>query len=336
MKRSRFVASALVLAGLLGAAEVRSASVEQKRRMDEFRKKALAARKAQGLDKNPAALYAKYPTPELKLEGAGAAGGAGLEVAVGTEATLVVTGRFSGEAFPHVDCPGVELLSQKVTENRLELRVKVAESAVPGICELRVFSPVSMANEQLVVFRKVASYKWDLALANGMKVKVNAASQKGVDIISGNSEWFSPEGKSLGTRLVNVNPSGDSLLVTVQRTQQELEAATKALSAGTQGPEGAKAQQEMQALQAKMQKECMSLPSDKMAPCLTKYSEQMKAASAKMREAATAGQKKAAAASVGCQTLRLKLAEGGKVSGKANGCGAPGEVAVTGTVTVNK
>ncbi|MDY7231251.1 hypothetical protein [Hyalangium rubrum] len=336
MKRSRFVATSLALVGLLGAAEVRSAAVEQQRRLEEFRKQSLAQRKSQGLDKDRKALYAKYPTPEVKLAAPPGGGGDVLEVPVGTEATLVATGRIPGDAYPHLDCVGVEVLSHKVTEGRLEVRVKVSPNAMPGTCEMRVFSPVSLAYDDVVAFRKVGAFKWDLALANGMKARLSTSSQKGSDLFTGTSEWFSKDGKSLGTRQVNINTASDkNVVITVQRTQEEMAVASQAATEAVSGADSAQAQKEMMAVQQQMQKECMSLPSDKMAPCLKKYSEQMKAASQKMREAQGASQKKADAAMVGCQSLRLDVAEG-KASGKATGCGGPGEVAVTGTVTAGK
>ena len=43
----------------------------------------------------------------------------------------------------------------------------------------------------------------------------------------------------------------------------------------------------------------------------------------------------AVSAVVGCQTMKLDVADG-KVSGRGNNCGAPGEVNVKGTVTVSK
>jgi hypothetical protein len=335
MKRSGFLAAALALGGLLGAAEVRSASVEQQRALETFRKQAAEQRKAQGLDKDRKKLYAKYPTPEVKL--APVPGGGDLaELPVGTETTLVATGRFVPGSFAHLNCVGVEVVSQKITESRLEVRVRALNTALPGACELRVLSPVSLAYEDVVALRVLGTLQFELETANGLKTRMRVASQRGAQQLLGSSEWFSKDGKPQGTRQVKVDESGgEGFFVHVMRTDQEQQASAQTLSAGVDSGDSKAAQNELKAIQDKMQAECMKLPADKMGPCLQKYTGQMKAASEKLRNATSAVQQKAVAAVVGCQTMKLEVA-GGKVSGRGNNCGAPGEVNVKGTVTVSK
>jgi len=334
MKPSRFLVATLALVGLLGAAEVRSASVEHQRGLEAFRKKALQQRKAQGLDKNEAALYAKYPSPEVKMVGAGG-GAATPEVPAGTEATLTATGRFLGDSFAHLDCTGVEVLSQKITGNTLELRVRVAPTTLPGLCELRLFSPVSLAYQELPGFHITGTHQWELATANGLKVLMRTSSQKDSIQLTGSSAWSSRDGKALGTRQINVERTEEGAIVNVQRSPEEMKTAGKAWDSAARSSDKAAAQKEVKALQQKMKSECMTLPPDKMTPCIQKYSEQMQAASEKMRSVATATQQTADAGVVGCQTMRLKVTAG-KVSGQGTRCGAPGDVNVTGTVTVSK
>src|SRR4051812_39703493 len=106
MNRFRFLVAVLALGGLLGAAEVRSASKDRQDRMEEFWEKAMQARRAQKLDKikNRPELFAKYPTPEVKLQVASEADLPG--VAVGTETTITATGRFLPGSLAHVECLG--------------------------------------------------------------------------------------------------------------------------------------------------------------------------------------------------------------------------------------
>ncbi len=334
MKRSGFLAAALGLVGLLGAAEVRSASVENQRALESFRKQALEQRKAQGLNKDRKALFAKYPTPQVKLA-PGPGGGDVLELPVGSEATLVATGRYVANSFASLDCPGVEVVSQKITESRLELRVRALSHALPGLCVMQVLSPVSLAYETVPAVRVMGSLQLELETANGLKARVRMASQRGSNTLTGGSDWTSKEGKPLGTRQVRAEPREEGFFVQLVRTQQEQDAAAQTLSTATQGTDSQAAQQELKAIQDKMQQECMKLPPDKMGPCLQKYTPQMKAASEKMRGANTSAQQKAAAGVVGCNSMKLKVADG-KVSGRGTGCGAPGDVNVTGTVTVSK
>jgi hypothetical protein len=181
----------------------------------------------------------------------------------------------------------------------------------------------------------MGSLQLELETANGLKARVRMASQRGSNTLTGGSDWTSKEGKPLGTRQVRAEPREEGFFVQLVRTQQEQDAAAQTLSTATQGTDSQAAQKELKAIQDKMQQECMKLPPDKMGPCLQKYTPQMKAASEKMRGANTSAQQKAAAGVVGCNSMKLKVADG-KVSGRGTGCGAPGDVNVTGTVTVSK
>jgi hypothetical protein len=334
MKRSRFLAAALALGGLLGAAEVRSASAENQKSLEAFRKTALQQRRAQGLEKNPAALYAKYPTPEVKLAPV-PGGGSLLELPVGTEATLVATGRYVPGSFAHVNCVGVDVLSQKVTESRVEVRVRATSAALPGVCDLEVLSPVSLAYERVAALRVMGTLQWELATANGLKTKMRTSSQRGADQLNGSSEWFAKDGKALGTRQVKLDRTEDGFMVHLVRTQEEQQASGKVMAKAMQGEDSAAAQKELKAIQDKMQQECMKLPADKMGPCLKKYTTQMQAAGDKVRRSNDAALQQAESVVVGCQTMKLKVA-GSTVSGRGTGCGTTDEVNVTGTVTVSK
>ncbi len=335
MNRTRFLAAALALGGLLGAAEVRSAVVEHQRRLEEFQKKAVKEREALGLAKpgQRKALYARYPTPEVKL--VKAPGGALPEVAVGSEATLTATGQFVPGSLAHVGCLGVEVLSQKVTERQAEVRVRVTEQALAGECHLEVFSPVSLAYSKQPAFRVVGSYQWELALNNGMKARMRTASQPGSHVITGTSEWTAKGGKALGSRPVSVERTSGGFRVRVERTQEEEAVAQQAVGAVQAEMGSADTQKLMNDIQQKMQKECMTLPPDKMASCIQKYSEQINALSQKMQTKAQAAQQKADSAGAACQMLELKV-EGRKVTGQGMNCGASGTATVTGTVTVVK
>ncbi len=334
MKRSGFVAAALALGGLLGAAEVRSASNEHQKSLEAFRKKALADRRAQGLDKNEKELYRKYPTPEVKMVGGG--GDSSIpEAPVGTETTITATGRFSPGSFAHLNCVNVEVLSQKVTETTLEVRVRVAGTAMPGTCDMVVYSPVSLAHEGLAAFRITGAHQWELATATGLKVRMRTSSKKGSDMLVGTTEWFSKDGKALGTRQANVESHEQGVDVAVQRSQEEVQAAGKAWKTASSGSEAVDAQKELKSIQEKMKGECMKLAGEKMGQCMQKYTAQMQAVSQKLQNVSKSAQQKADSGVVGCQSMKLKVVAG-KVSGQATGCGAPGEVAITGTVTVSK
>jgi hypothetical protein len=338
MNRSRFLAAALALAGLLGAAEVRSASNDQQSRLKAFQDKAQKERQAQKLDKDRKALFARYPTPELTLvtaAGGSAPSGELPSVSVGSETNITVTGRFVPGSLPSVECQGTEVLAEKVTESRAELKVKVTAAAPAGQCDVRIISPVSLASARRPAFRVIGNYQWELSLANGMKARMKTAAKPDTSLITGSSEWFDKGGKPLGTREVRLDRTFEGYTVTVERTEAETAASDKAMAESGKAYKNQDNQKAAAEIQAKMQGECMKLPPDKMGACIQKYTAEMTALSQKVQSQAQAGEQKAAAAAVGCQAMTLSVNEG-KVTGKGTSCGAPGEVNVTGTVTATK
>ncbi len=345
MSRSHFVAAVLGLVALLGAAEVHSAVQEQQRRLAEFQQKAAKERKAQGLENDRAKLYAKYPTPEVTLvsasggaSGSGSPGGSGGKlptVQAGAETTLTLTGRFMPGTLTHVDCAGAEVISDKATEKSVEVRVRVAATTLPGDCDVRVLSPVSLAVAREPAFRVVGKHQWELQLANGMKARLSTSSQQVGPAIAGTSEWFDKGGKSLGTRQVNVDSSADGYRVNVQRTKEETEAASKAISAAHKEYTNEDTQKQMKEAQLKIKNECMKMKPDQMGPCIKKYTAQMNELSKKAQGKAQEAQAQVAASNVGCDSLSLQVSDG-KVTGRGTNCGAPGEVDVTGSVAAAK
>lgn len=345
MSRSHFLASVLGLGALLVAAEVRSAAKEEQRRLAEFQQKAAKERKAQGLENDRAKLFAKYPTPEVTLVSAGG-GSSGSSspngssgklptVQAGTETTLTLTGRFVPGSLTHVDCAGAEVLSDKATEKSVEVRVRVAATTLPGDCDVRVLSPVSLAVAREPAFRVVGKHQWELQLANGTKARLSTSSQPTGPAITGTSEWFDKGGKSLGTRQVNVDESSDGYRVNVQHTQEETAAASKALSAAHKEYTNEDTRKQMKEAQLKIQNECMKLKPDQMGPCVKKYTAQMNEISQKAQSKAQEAQQQVAASTVGCDFLSLQVSDG-KVTGRGTNCGAPGDVNVTGSIAAAK
>lgn len=359
MNRSRFFAAALALVGLLGAAEVRSASSDQQSRLKSFKEKAEKERQSQKLDRK--ALFAKYPTPELfmvvaggggdspdkgpgKKPGGGSGGGSAPggapggdlgTVAVGTETTLVATGRFLPGSMSTVECQGVDILSEKITESRAEVRVKVKSEAPAGSCDLRILSPVSLASARRAAFKVIGIYSWDLKVANGMKAKMKTEAKPDTVLIEGTSEWFDKGGKSLGTRLVRLERTEEGYHVDVQRTTEEINASKQAVAGSGAAFKRQDNQKAAADIQAKMQAECMKLSPDKMGACIQKYTAEMTALSQRVQSEGQVNERKAVAMAVGCQSLELAVNET-QVTGRGTNCGAPGESDVTGTVKSTK
>jgi hypothetical protein len=327
MSRLRVLTLALALGGLAAIAGERADAGDHRERVAEFQHKALEERKAQKLDADRKALYAKYPTPELKIASV-------KDVRLGGEETIQATGRFQAGSLV-VPCHGVELLSHKLADTHLEARVRVTVDARPGPCELRVYAPVSAQSTGRPALNVVGLYAWELALSNGMKARMRTGSEKGTGGLHGSAEWFDAKGKSQGSRDVELSPRDTGYQITVRRTREEEAAARETYNTARKDAETLAARDEAREIQKKMREECQKLPPDKLGPCMQKYTPQIAEAAKRMQNRTQQTQHAAEVRAVGCNTLTLEV-RGGRVTGKAEGCGERGEVRVTGAVTPGK
>ncbi len=321
MNRTRFLVAVLALGGLVGAAQVRSSAAEQQKRVDDFLIKATAARKAQKLDTNRDALMAKYPTPEVSLSTT-------VEARPGSEHTLTVRGQFVPGTIAVIPCEGVEVLSTNVTADRIEAKVRVLPHALPSECDMQIVTPVSGVGSTATVLRIQGSYEWDLKLANGMTTRFTASMAEDGHTLSGQSEW-NHQGKSLGKRVVVVSTDGEQgVRVDVETTEEESNAAGKALESGSVDMDALS--KKMDALMQKSMAECAKGTQEQQATCQDKYRVQMEALTNEAMAQTEATVKAAQSVTAACSELKLK-AVGGQVSGTAHNCGGAGVVKVTGT-----
>jgi hypothetical protein len=319
MNRNRFIVAILALGGLAGAAEVRSTLAAQQQRLQDFKTKAQEARKAQDLDgeDDRKALVTKYPTPEIGFVQPQQAHG-------GAELTLSAPGRFLPDSLVLVPCEGVEVLSSKVTKERAEARVRILPTASSGECELQVVSPVSAISRSKPALIIRGDTVWELQLANGLTTRWTVESRNGRTLV-GQSEWFE-KGKSLGTRPVVVNLSGDDARASVGPSEEENRAAEQRVAAGSAGVQDTA--KRMEALVQKMQTECASAPSNQRQECFGKYKAEMEAINKGF--AAAKSTSAPSSTSTVCSKLNLK-AVGGKLTGTADNCAGSNGVQVSGT-----
>lgn len=319
MNRNRFLVAALAMGGLLGAAEVRSTTADQQKRLEEFQAKAMAARRSQNLEGKRNALVTKYPTPEISLSRM-------VDTVPGNELVLKVPGSFVPDSLVTLPCEGFEVLSSKVTARQVEARVRVGPNAMPGECELHVYSPVSLTHSQVPAVRVGGDYVWELKLANGMTSRWKTSVGTGGAVLAGQSEWFQG-GKPLGTRKVELESASYGLQATVQRTEAEDNAAYEIQNKPSESDNTA---EQLSALLDKITEECSKLPDNKQAACSQKYQGQMDALQKKLYDQRDTTAKKAAGVSAVCSELKLKVRDG-KVTGTGSNCGGANDVAVTGT-----
>ena len=113
-----------------------------------------------------AALYAKYPTPEVTFEGEP------LLLAPGAAATIHLTGHFpAGTAFLFDD-DAVQVTHEKASGTGWEAQIKVAASALPSDVRVAVIAPVSGADQSVQVLRIRGMYQLDLKFADGWTAHV--------------------------------------------------------------------------------------------------------------------------------------------------------------------
>ena len=171
-------------------------------------------------------------------------------------------------------------------------------------------------------------YVWDLKLANGMTAhwetvdanKINPGEQVG------QSEWFH-NGHPIGKRRVELQPSKLGMLAQLARTEDEDVAAYEI---GRNTPALDAAEEQFNALLDKINAECSRLPEARQAACTGKFDAQVQALQARVYAEKDAVARKQDAVSAVCTEVNMRLRDG-QVSGTASNCGAPGEVAVSGT-----
>lgn len=316
MNRKPFLVAILAVGGLVTAAEVRSTLTEQQQRVREFKNKAQEARKKEGLEGNRGALVSKYPTPEIGF----------LEEQVarpGEEVTLTATGHYVPESLVVIPCEGVEVLSSKVTRERVEARVRVRPGTPATKCDLQVVSPVSAISRSKAALRIKADSVWDLKLANGLTTRWKVEQAADGSTLLGQSEWFE-KGKSLGTRPITITMSGTEAQATVGASEAEAQALNQSAEASAANMEAIG--KKMDALMKKVDAECSKLAAEKQTACHEKYAPQMQALTQQM----SGGPAPEAPSSPVCTELTLK-AVAGKVTGTGSNCAGNSGVQVSGT-----
>lgn len=158
--------AAATLALLVAAALVRAQASPFQAKRNELRKQAEAAQQTQGLAgaANRKALFAKYPTPEIKLAKP-------LALAAGVSGALSVPGRFPEGASVVAGSEAITLADVAVTATAVKGTVTAAAGLPPQWARVYVFAPVSLAETWTPVFVG-APQAFELKASNGWTVKV--------------------------------------------------------------------------------------------------------------------------------------------------------------------
>lgn len=158
-----------VIAFLLLFGIVRAATSRFDEQVRAFRNKCAADRKAQGLERDRAKLYGKYPTPELSLKP--------VNVAPGGTAEVIATGKFQpGSAFLF-DNDAIQVTKETVQGNTYRAMVQVQKTTGPALANLHVYTPVSGAFTSVRAVQVVGKYEWQLTANNGWRIKMTPAQE---------------------------------------------------------------------------------------------------------------------------------------------------------------
>lgn len=321
------VVAVVALGALLAGAGARTASQSYQDRLEAFRTKQDELAKEQKLDW--AARKKKYPTPELTLVRADPSGDLKV-VRPGDSVDLQAQVKAPTGALVLLACEDVEVLSEELKGEVWKAKVKVAKTFLPGTCQLKAYSPVSVIGASKPAFRVEGRYRWELKLSNGWTTQWETTSHNGP--LEGTSQWKAPGGAPLGTRDLRVSGSGKSFSAEVLLTDEEQARMQSEVRAAQSDASRQEAMKALQTLTNKMSEECGKLAPAKMGPCFEKYQKQIDPIAKQLNEQGNALNEKLNTRAVGCDQLSVTV-EGGVVKGHGQGCGAPGRVEISGMVT---
>lgn len=305
---------------LVAAAAIRAQSSGFDARRAELRRAAEAAQQAEGLggDGNRAALFKKYPTPEIGLAKAP------LALAPGASGGLSVPGKFPAGTTILAGSDAISLADVVVTAAALKARVSAAAGVPPQWARVYAFAPVSLAESWTPVFVGTPQ-SFSLQASNGWTVKVTPEARaftvsEDAARITYKAEYF----KS-GQATPFETASGALSLDASNRSAGHY---TLMLSAG------GSAQEEYMAL-ATRQAELMQAGKldtkefrDLSAKAEAAQERMMKELDAMMANPAAAQKKRD---EFGCETMSLNV-EGTRVSGEVSCGSAVGTLRLTGNV----
>ena len=335
MKRLPFVLGVTALGGLLAAAGGQSAKASFHQRLEDFLQRARAERQRLGLGDMRAAKK-KYPTPEISLISTGGSqgggGDSGAEVVClkpGQTRELTFEARMPAGSMVAFDCDALEVLEEKVSEDKARVKVRVKKDALPGSCDFVAVAAVSGVQNRVPAVNIGGRYVWDLKLTNGWTSRWEMSDEKCTGEPTLQSTW-NAKGKKLGTRPVSLSGEGATWQAEIQATPEEQEQAMNQAQDVFSSPEYTQTMEKLTELTDKMSEEC---PSKKdMNACFQRYQKQMEKLQAKMDALNDGMGGGSEVRQVGCAKLDLKVAKGGAVKGTGTGCGAPGETGVQGRV----
>lgn len=277
-------------------------------KLDAFEKTGAAERKKLGLDRNPDALRARYPTPEVTF-------GAPRVVCPGAVADVKLDGKIQEGSLVVARTDAAEVISgARTKDGGWAGKIRAAPGAAPGPVNLVVVAPVSTIEAYgTPVF---VGCRYTLTLDAGGDALVVHADLAGRDDASAEGEWRRG-GKALGKVPYRLSVSEGSVSLQQDQTPEEMQAQV----GGFTGMMESKAWKDLDArtnVEMKRIEACGKLPPEKMAACFAAPQKELEKLNAE-RQKLVAGAEVAGAPAFGCRRLQLDL-RGGRVEGDAEQC----------------
>lgn len=158
----------VMLVLVLGAARASTKRYQEKR--SALMVQLEAERKRLGLTDRKA-LFAKYPTPEVKLCRP-------VRVAPGGVADLVITGKFTAGTKVLFENDEIEVVSEAVTLTDYRAKVRIPAGLGPTFANAHIFAPVSGGTASCLAVYVGGKYEWEFTASNGWRLKVACLDDK--------------------------------------------------------------------------------------------------------------------------------------------------------------
>ncbi len=229
---------ALALASLLlAAAAARALTSGYQQRLEALQAEAAAQRQKLGLDADRAALFAKYPTPEVTFESEL------VPVGCGKSAQVAIAGRFTKGSSVVVRRDDVRASGEKLAENQWRATLHASPEALPGPIEIEVVNEVSGATASKQVGEVRGQLALTLRFEDGWRAVLTPKADAAHEV-----RWTKGELSRISS--AQVNPEQGRIRVAFAHSDEEVAALTeqsKELSTGLMTPELQAAMEKMQA-----------------------------------------------------------------------------------------
>ncbi|GMU59609.1 MAG: hypothetical protein AMXMBFR34_13720 [Myxococcaceae bacterium] len=286
------------------------------KKLDAWRSAAYAERKKLGLDKDRKALYAKYPTPEVKFaSGSGGPAAAGLIICPDETKNVTLAGKLAPGSFVSVNSDELEVVKEAFTAKGWEATLHAKKTATPTRIDVQVFSPVSTASKYLGGLAIGCDHTWIFEVSGGDTLVVK--SKYGVlEEVKVTGEWKRGD-KVLGQASFRMWAGSGNVRLDQEVSQADQMAQAKAMMDLMKSPEMKSIDAKSEAVSKKMG-ECGKLHPDKMEACFAGPQKEIEALS-KQREELMAKLEIKSSPPFGCRRIDTN-AKDGLLSGEAELC----------------